>query len=125
MPCRPPGKAEIWAPGGAAVGNGQLFYAVGNGESPLTEDAPVTTSDSVLALTPQLTLADSFSPAQWMADNAADLDLGVDEPGSARRSGAHRRQARRRLPSRTPPGSAVSAASSPGPRSAKRSAAPR
>ncbi|MGA8521392.1 MAG: PQQ-binding-like beta-propeller repeat protein, partial [Pseudonocardiaceae bacterium] len=71
-----PREGGIWAPGGAAVGNGQLFYAVGNGESTQDYDH----SDSVLALTPQLTLADSFSPAQWMADNAADLDLGSMSP---------------------------------------------
>ena len=69
-------EAGIWAPGGAAVGNGRLFYAVGNGESTQDYDH----SDSVLALTPQLTLADSFSPAQWMADNANDLDLGSASP---------------------------------------------
>jgi polyvinyl alcohol dehydrogenase (cytochrome) len=69
-------EAGIWAPGGAAVHNGRLFYAVGNGESTQDYDH----SDSVLALTPQLTLADSFSPAQWMADNAADLDLGSASP---------------------------------------------
>ena len=71
-----PREGGIWAPGGGAVGNGRLFYAVGNGESTQDYDH----SDSVLALTPQLTLADSFSPAQWMADNAADLDLGSASP---------------------------------------------
>jgi outer membrane protein assembly factor BamB len=69
-------EAGIWAPGGAAVHNGRLFYAVGNGESTRDYDH----SDSVLALTPQLTLPDSFSPAQWMADNASDLDLGSASP---------------------------------------------
>jgi polyvinyl alcohol dehydrogenase (cytochrome) len=49
---------------------------VGNGESTQDYDH----SDSVLALTPQLTLADSFSPTQWAADNAADLDLGSMSP---------------------------------------------
>jgi outer membrane protein assembly factor BamB len=69
-------EAGIWAPGGAAVRNGRLFYAVGNGESTQDYDH----SDSVLALTPELTLADSFSSAQWIADNAADLDLGSMSP---------------------------------------------
>lgn len=68
--------AGIWAPGGAAVHNGRLYYTVGNGESTQDYDH----SDSVLALTPELTLADSFSPAQWAADNAADLDLGSMSP---------------------------------------------
>ena len=69
-------EAGIWAPGGATVHNGRLLYAVGNGESTQGYDH----SDSVLALTPQLSLADSFSPAQWVADNAADLDLGSMSP---------------------------------------------
>jgi hypothetical protein len=69
-------EAGIWAPGGAAVHNGRLYYAVGNGESTQEYDY----SDSVLALTRELTLADSFSPTQWAADNDADLDLGSMTP---------------------------------------------
>ncbi|MGB9281603.1 MAG: PQQ-binding-like beta-propeller repeat protein [Pseudonocardiaceae bacterium] len=69
-------EAGIWASGGAAVHSGRLFYAVGNGESTRNYDH----SDSVLALTPQLTLADSFSPATWKDDNAKDLDLGSMSP---------------------------------------------
>jgi polyvinyl alcohol dehydrogenase (cytochrome) len=71
-----PGKAGIWAPGGAVVAGGNLLYAVGNGDSETTYDH----SDSVLALTPQLTIADSFSPAEWMQDNDQDLDLGSMSP---------------------------------------------
>jgi polyvinyl alcohol dehydrogenase (cytochrome) len=66
-------EGAIWAPGGATVDNGQLPYAVGNGESTQDYDH----SDSVLALTPQLTLTDSFSPATWASDNANDRDLGL------------------------------------------------
>ncbi|HKS44331.1 MAG TPA: PQQ-binding-like beta-propeller repeat protein [Amycolatopsis sp.] len=69
-------EAGIWAPGGAAVSGGRLYYAVGNGESTSDYDH----SDSVLALTPELTLADSFSPAEWIDDNARDLDLGSMGP---------------------------------------------
>lgn len=69
-------KAGISAPGGVVVHNGRLFLAVGSGES--TQD--YEHSDSVLALTPQLTLADSFSPALWAADTAADLGLGSMSP---------------------------------------------
>jgi len=69
-------EAGMWATGGGAVHNGLLYYAAGNGESTQGYDH----SDSVLALTPELTLADSFSPAQWAADNAADLDLGSMSP---------------------------------------------
>lgn len=71
-----PREGGIWAPGGAVVHHGRLLYAVGNGESTQDYDH----SDSVLALTPALTLADSFSPAQWHADNEADLDLGSMSP---------------------------------------------
>lgn len=69
-------EAGIWAPGGGVVYNGRLYYSVGNGESTRDYDH----SDSVLALTPELTLVDSFSPAQWAQDNAADLDLGSMSP---------------------------------------------
>jgi polyvinyl alcohol dehydrogenase (cytochrome) len=69
-------EGGIWAPGGAVVHNGRLLYAVGNGESTQEYDH----SDSVLALSPTLALVDSFSPAQWAADNAADLDLGSMSP---------------------------------------------
>jgi polyvinyl alcohol dehydrogenase (cytochrome) len=71
-----PREGGIWAPGGAVVHHGQLLYAVGNGESTQDYDH----SDAVLALTPQLTLADSFSPARWATDNANDLDLGSMSP---------------------------------------------
>lgn len=71
-----PRQGGIWAPGGGAIHNGQLLYAVGNGESTQDYDH----SDAVLALSPQLTLADSFSPAGWAADNADDLDLGSMSP---------------------------------------------
>ena len=69
-------EAGIWGTGGGVVHNGRLYYAVGNGESTGDYDH----SDSVLALTPELALADSFSPAQWAQDNAADLDLGAMSP---------------------------------------------
>jgi outer membrane protein assembly factor BamB len=69
-------EGGIWAPGGAVVAAGRLLYSVGNGESTQDYDH----SDSVLALTPQLTLADSFSPAEWADDNAHDRDLGSMGP---------------------------------------------
>ncbi|HEY6422256.1 MAG TPA: PQQ-binding-like beta-propeller repeat protein [Pseudonocardiaceae bacterium] len=69
-------EAGIWATGGGVVHNGRLLYAVGNGESTREYD----TSDSVLALTPELTPADSYSPPTWAADNADDLDLGSMSP---------------------------------------------
>jgi polyvinyl alcohol dehydrogenase (cytochrome) len=71
-----PREAGIWAPGGASVRNGQLVYAVGNGESTAGYDG----SDSVLALRPDLSLADQFAPSTWSDDNAHDLDLGSMTP---------------------------------------------
>jgi polyvinyl alcohol dehydrogenase (cytochrome) len=70
-------EGGIWATGGAVVVGGNLVYAVGNGES--TSGAH-DGSDSVIALTPQLQLADWFSPSTWADDNAADLDLGSMSP---------------------------------------------
>jgi len=69
-------EGGIWAPSSGTVENGRLLYAVGNGESTQAYDH----SDSVLILSPQLHLVDSFSPAQWAFDNAADLDLGSMGP---------------------------------------------
>ena len=65
-------EGGIWAPGGAVVSANSLLYAVGNGES--TSDYDHT--DSVLALSPELALTDSFSPTEWVQDNQHDLDLG-------------------------------------------------
>jgi outer membrane protein assembly factor BamB len=70
-------EAGIWASGGGAVAGGRLLYAVGNGES---ISGRYDGSDSVLALTPDLHLADWFAPSTWADDNAADLDLGSMAP---------------------------------------------
>jgi outer membrane protein assembly factor BamB len=70
-------EGGIWATGGATVIGGNLVYAVGNGES---TSGAYDGSDSVIALTPQLQLADLFAPSTWAADNAADLDLGSMTP---------------------------------------------
>jgi polyvinyl alcohol dehydrogenase (cytochrome) len=70
-------EAGNWAPGGGTVQGGRLLYAVGNGEA---TKGQYDGSDSVLALTPQLTLADRFAPSTWADDNARDLDLGSMTP---------------------------------------------
>lgn len=69
-------EAGIWGTGGGVVAGDRLYYAVGNGESTTTFDG----SDSVVALRPDLTLADSFAPATWAEDNTSDLDLGSMSP---------------------------------------------
>jgi polyvinyl alcohol dehydrogenase (cytochrome) len=71
-------EAGIWAPGGAVEQGGRLLYAAGNGESTAAYDG----SDSVLALTPDLRLADRFAPSSWADDNAHDLDLGSMSPAA-------------------------------------------
>lgn len=70
-------EAGMWTPGGASVHNGRLLYAVGNGDS---TGGTYDGSDSVIALSPDLALADRFTPSVWAQDNAADLDLGSMTP---------------------------------------------
>ncbi len=70
-------EGGIWAPGGGTVANGQLLYAAGNGES---VRGGYDGSDSIIALRPDLALADRFAPSTWAEDNAADLDLGSMTP---------------------------------------------
>jgi outer membrane protein assembly factor BamB len=68
--------AGIWTPGGLVVRGQTLLAAVGNG----TESGSYDGSDSVLALTPDLKRAAFFAPAEWLDDNAGDLDLGSMSP---------------------------------------------
>ncbi|MEO6699994.1 MAG: PQQ-binding-like beta-propeller repeat protein [Jatrophihabitantaceae bacterium] len=70
-------EAGIWTPPGPTVHNGQLLVAVGNGES---TGGRYDFSDSVLRVSANGQLVDSFSPTTWAADNAADLDLGSQGP---------------------------------------------
>jgi outer membrane protein assembly factor BamB len=69
-------EAGIWTPPGATVFNGHLLVAAGNGES---VGGRYDYSDSVLELD-GTRLVDSFSPSDWAAHNAADLDLGSQGP---------------------------------------------
>jgi hypothetical protein len=73
-------EAGIWAPPGPAVdATGNLYVAVGNGESGPGD--PYDFSDSVLRIDAKsATLRDSFSPTTWAADNAGDQDLGSQGP---------------------------------------------
>jgi polyvinyl alcohol dehydrogenase (cytochrome) len=70
-------EGGIWAPGGAAVADGRLYYAVGNGES---TSGDFDGSDTVIALAPDLRRVDFFAPDSWADDNAHDLDLGSMTP---------------------------------------------
>jgi hypothetical protein len=69
-------QAGIWAPAGEAVGGGSLYLATGNG-TPLDQ---VNDSDSVLRLSPQLTVQGRFTPAGFESLSAGDQDLGSTAP---------------------------------------------
>jgi outer membrane protein assembly factor BamB len=70
-------EGGIWAPGGAVVTNGTLYYSAGNGES---TSGGYDGSDSVIALSPALRRTDVFAPSTWPQDNKDDLDLGSASP---------------------------------------------
>ena len=70
-------RGGIWAPSGPAVDtSGSLYVATGNSNATSTADE----GDSVLKLSPDLQLLDSFTPADWANDNRRDLDLGSVGP---------------------------------------------
>ncbi|HJQ42727.1 MAG TPA: PQQ-binding-like beta-propeller repeat protein [Jatrophihabitantaceae bacterium] len=73
-------EAGIWAPPGPSVdASGDLFVAVGNGESGPGDKYDF--SDSVLRIDPMsANLLDSFSPSNWADHNAGDQDLGSQGP---------------------------------------------
>ncbi len=74
--------AGIWEPSGPAVtSSGEVFVADGNSE----EGAAAATtsfdmSDSVIALTPTLSVLGYFAPSDWRHLSEADLDLGSTGP---------------------------------------------
>ncbi len=69
-------RGAIWQGGGGAASDGtNLFYAVGNG----TFDVPSGGDDhglSILKLTPDLKVADSFTPANEFTRLQKDIDTG-------------------------------------------------
>ena len=70
-------EGGIWAPSGPAVDTaGNLYVAVGNGESTKTYDG----SESVVKLSADLAKLDLFAPASWAQENATDTDLGSTGP---------------------------------------------
>jgi len=69
-------QAGIWAPAGESVRDGSLYVATGNG-MPYDQ---VGDSDSVLRLSPGLAVQDRFTPANFAALSADDLDLGSTAP---------------------------------------------
>ena len=70
-------EGAIWAPPGPTVDPaGNVWVATGNGSSTGTYDY----GNSVLKLSPTLSLLDSFAPSNWAADNSSDSDLGSTGP---------------------------------------------
>jgi outer membrane protein assembly factor BamB len=71
-------EGGIWAASGPVVdATGRLYVSVGNGAA---SSGDWDHSDSVLRLSPTLSLEDGFAPQQWQRDNAADADLGSMGP---------------------------------------------
>ena len=69
-------QAGIWAPAGESVRDNSLYIATGNG----TPYDQVDDSDSVLRLSPALTVESLYTPANFEALSADDQDLGSTEP---------------------------------------------
>jgi outer membrane protein assembly factor BamB len=73
-----PREGGIWAPSGPAIDDqGHIYVAVGNGA---TTQGDWDHSDSILRLSPTLSLEDGFAPTQWQQENATDSDLGSMGP---------------------------------------------
>jgi hypothetical protein len=71
------GAGGFWAPsGGAMDASNNLYVTSGNTRSTSTYDY----GESVLKLSPTLTLSDYFAPSNWAALNASDTDLGSVGP---------------------------------------------
>jgi len=69
-------QAGIWAPPGESVRDDSLYLATGNG----TPYDQVDDSDSVLRLSPDLTVESRFTPANFESLSADDQDLGSTAP---------------------------------------------
>ncbi len=73
-----PGESQgaVWMGGAAPVvdTSGNVWVTAGNG-SVTSSSHPYDNSDSVLELSPSLTLLQYFAPSSWAANNAHDLDL--------------------------------------------------
>ena len=73
-----PREGGIWAASGPAIdAAGNVFVAVGNGE---TTQGAWDHTDSILRLSPTLQLEDAFAPQGWQQENAGDVDLGSMGP---------------------------------------------
>jgi outer membrane protein assembly factor BamB len=77
-------EGAIWRGGSGPVAQpgGDVLVGIGNGASGDDDpNGPYDFSDSVLKIDPRsMQMLDSYSPAVWREDNAADLDLGSQSP---------------------------------------------
>lgn len=70
-------EGAVWSPAGPVVdASGNVWVATGNGVSTTAYDH----GNSVLELSPGLTLQASYAPSDWAVDNSADRDLGSTSP---------------------------------------------
>jgi polyvinyl alcohol dehydrogenase (cytochrome) len=69
-------QAGIWAPPGEAVSGDSIYVATGNG----TPFDAIDDSDSVLRLSPTLTVQGRFTPTNFEQLSSGDLDLGTTAP---------------------------------------------
>ncbi len=74
-------QGAVWMGGGSPVvdAKGNVWASAGNGSVRSSGD-PYDDSDSVLELTPDMSLEQYFAPDSWASDNASDLDLGSTSP---------------------------------------------
>ena len=74
-------QGAVWMGGAAPAidAQGNVWVATGNSAHHLVTDA-YDQSDSVLKLSPTMSLLDAFAPSNWYADNGSDLDLGSGAP---------------------------------------------
>ena len=75
-----PGESQgaVWMGGAAPVvdAGGNIWVTAGNGSVESSSHA-YDDSDSVLELSPSLTLEQFFAPSSWASDNASDLDFST------------------------------------------------
>ena len=71
-------QGAVWMGGGAPVvdAGGNVWVSTGNG-SVYSASQPYDDSDSVLELSPSMTLLQYFAPSSWPANNAHDLDMSI------------------------------------------------
>jgi hypothetical protein len=74
-------KGAVWMGGAAPVvdAQGDIWLSTGNSTA-TSSNSTYDNSDSVLKLSPTVSLLDHFAPSNWFGDNATDADLGSTSP---------------------------------------------